>query len=338
MVQSTHPGRKQRIEAAIGYALNREWERAAEANRVLLAEMPNDLEAANRLGKALTELDDLAGAIEAYELALRIDPANGIARKNLARLQELAAGTKPKKAAKPKRTAGKRDAATPLRAGFRINALIEESGRSAELDLQRVNADAVPDTDPGDPATLITTTSGVAVQNERGELLGHIEPRAGLRLKRLIEGGNEYAVVMRRVDGGSVTVYVRETYRHPSLSDQASFLPPAAGARRRDAPRAYTRTSVLRYDGDEDDDDDDEDRDDSWPATGDDREDEDDDDPAETIASVAVTDDADDADDDSVDGDPAVAIAIDDTDLSAFEDDEEGDVDEIEPDEETAED
>ena len=328
MVQSTRPGRKQRIEAAIGFALNRQWERAAEANRALLAELPNDLEAANRLGKALTELEDFSGAIEAYEQALTIDPANAIARKNLTRLQELqqAADAKPRRGARAKPAASKREAAAATPPGFRINALIEESGRSAELELQRVIPAALPGVDPGDPATLTITPSGVAVENERGELLGHIEPRAGLRLKRLIEGGNQYAVVIRHVDGEQVTVYIRETYRHPTLSDQASFLTPAS-SRRRETPRAYTRASVLRYDGDEEDEDydldEDSDGDDDWPAPGTSSsrdDDEDDTDVGDTSDSASGTDDTEDDDDEGTD-DSDSDIELDDPNLGVFDED-----------------
>ena len=48
--------RKQRTEAAIAFALARRWEEAAAENRSLVDEFPDDIEAANRLGKALKEL------------------------------------------------------------------------------------------------------------------------------------------------------------------------------------------------------------------------------------------------------------------------------------------
>ena len=89
MVQTEGRTRRQRIEQAVAHALDRDWDLAVEENRALLKDDPDDVEAANRLGKALTELDDVAGAIEAYERARAVDPTNAIARKNLARLGEL---------------------------------------------------------------------------------------------------------------------------------------------------------------------------------------------------------------------------------------------------------
>ena len=59
---------------------------AAEAH--VLRDDPDDVETANRLGKALAELDDFASAADAYERPLAVDATNVIARKNLARSGE----------------------------------------------------------------------------------------------------------------------------------------------------------------------------------------------------------------------------------------------------------
>lgn len=240
---TSKPSRKQLIDAAIAFALNRDWERASIANRTLLEEQPNDIEAANRLGKALTELGDYPGAIAAYEQALRADPINVIAQKNIQRLQESGERTPVKRPRTRKPVPG-------APAALRPHALIEESGRSAEFTLQRPNVRALARVATGDPAELTLTPTGVAVQSTTGAALGNIEPRAGARLRRLIEGGNQYAVVIRHVDRQSITVYVRETFRDPSQADQTSFLQPSNG-RRRALPRPYTKQSVIRRERDD---------------------------------------------------------------------------------------
>lgn len=249
MVQQQRRSRKQRTETAIQYALERRWEPAAAENRALLDDFPDDLEAANRLGKALTELDDLDGAAEAYGRTLAIDQLNQIARRNLARIEELRAAGGParKRPARRAPAAGK-DAGTPRPAAVRPQALIEESGRSTEFTLLNPNAQALRRVAAGDPAELVPNARGVFVRSLTGATIGRIEARAGLRLRRMMEGGNTYAAVMRRVTEGEVTIYVREMHRDASLADQPSFLPPAAAAaRRRAAPRAYTKSSILRH-------------------------------------------------------------------------------------------
>ena len=260
MVQAERMNRRHRIDAAIAYALERRWDLAAEENRGLLDEDPTDVESANRLGKALTELGDVAGAIEAYERAVSIDPTNAIARKNLARLQEQRKAKRPPRTTPTSKASGEARPARPRRVdvateSLRTAPLIEDFGKSADLMLVRVNARGVAQVAAGDPAELEITSSGVAVKTGT-TLLGHIDPRPGLRLKRMIEGGNRYSVVVLRVADGEVEVHVRETQKHPSLVGQASFLPQAGDPRRRhSAPRAYTKPSVVQYDRTDDDED-----------------------------------------------------------------------------------
>jgi tetratricopeptide (TPR) repeat protein len=264
MVQATRRTRKQRIDSAIAYALDRRWDLAAAENQALLAEFPDDIESANRLGKALTELGDLDEARKAYQRTLELDSTNVIARRNLSRIEEMR-GSQPRR-----RTTRRASAATTAAAPaetVRPHSLIEESGKSAEFDLLEADLQALRRVSAGDPAELVVTPRGVSVQAASGAILGHIEPRAGLRLKRLIDGGNRYAVVIRRVGEDSAAIYVRETYRAPALADQPSFLPPATSARKRLAPRAYTKASIVRYQadgGDVSDETEDEERDSGW--------------------------------------------------------------------------
>ena len=267
MVQTQGQTRKQRSETAIGYALDRRWELAAEENRALLDEDPDDLEAANRLGKALTELGQVKAAIEAYQRTLAIDATNAIARKNLTRLEAQQTSSRGSRRAATSRARGKslkKKAATATQdtsqgETLRTLALVEESGKSAEFTLLRPNREAVAELSVGDSAELELTANGIAVTSTAGVALGHIEPRAGARLKRMIEGGNRYAVVVRQIGDEGATVHIRETHTDPSLVGQASFLPqPTRG--KGSTPRAYTKSSVLRHeraatDDDEDDED-----------------------------------------------------------------------------------
>lgn len=263
MVQTMKRSRKQRIDAAIAFALDRRWDLAAAENQALLAEFPDDIEAANRLGKSLTELGDLEGAMAAYQRTLERDSTNVIARRNLTRIEEM-------KDTQPKRRPPKRSVATSAGASVetvRAHSLIEESGKSAEFDLIEPDTSGLSRVSAGEPAELVPTPRGILVRSTGGADLGYIEPRAGLRLRRLIEGGNRYAAVIRRVIDSEIAIYVRETHRDPSLVDQPSFLTPATSGKRRLAPRAYTKPSIVRYQADSSDagdDSDDDDSDSSW--------------------------------------------------------------------------
>ncbi len=171
MVQAQKQTRKQRAEAAIGYALDRRWKLAAEENRALLSEDPDDLEAANRLGKALTELGQVKAALGAYRRTLTIDSTNAIARKNLERLEAQQASSRGSKSATKSRAGGKapdkaRATGTPDGAPgetLRTLALVKESGKSAEFTLLRLDREAIAGLSVGDSAALELTVNGVAV-------------------------------------------------------------------------------------------------------------------------------------------------------------------------------
>ncbi len=241
MVQATRRSRKQRTEAAIAHALARRWDEAAQENRELLEEQPDDLEAANRLGKALTELGDVKAAIQAYQRSLEIDPANAIARKNLTKLEAQVATSKGRAKDAKSRKPAAGDA-------IRTDALIDESGKSAVFELHKPNRRALKRLSTGDPVQLQPSEHGVNVKSSTRAALGHLDPRSGQRLQRLIEGGNRYEAAIRHIGDEGVTILVRETYRDPSLLDEPSFFPPSTAERRRSAPRAYARASMLHRD------------------------------------------------------------------------------------------
>lgn len=307
--------RKQRTEAAIAYALERRWDEAATENRSLLDEFPDDIEAANRLGKALTELGDLDGATTAYGRSLEIDGSNVIARRNLTRIEELRGQPKGGTTAK-RRARARRPSATPpsiTAAIARPHSLIEESGRSAEFTLLDPNAQALSQVTAGDTAELVQTPRGVSIQSAAGALLGHVEPRAAIRLRRLMDGGNQYAVVIRRIADGETTIYIRETHRAAELADQPSFLQPSTAARKRTTTtRAYTKTSVLRYGTGGSLGDDDEGDGDSWERRG-----ASDDDEMDGFGHASLQDQDQDDDDDEDDG-----LASDDDDATTHDDEE----------------
>src|SRR2546427_760218 len=82
--------RRLRSEKAIQLAMQNRWQEAAEINRQILEQYPDDVDTLNRLGKALMELGQYADARAQYHKAAGIDPSNGIAVKILARLTKFA--------------------------------------------------------------------------------------------------------------------------------------------------------------------------------------------------------------------------------------------------------
>lgn len=226
--------KRQKVERAINLAMLSRWSEAAELNRELIQEYPNEPDAYNRLGKALMELGRYREARDAYAEALRVDPMNTIAQKNLAKLTKLVedeeAGT----------------AVTLTTGPVDPSLFIEETGKTVQTALvDLAPADVRAPLNPGDTVTLDVQGTGVRVLGPTGEYLGRLEPKLGQRLIRLLEMGNQYTATVTAADDETLRIIIRETYRSPAMGDRPSFPTTA------EAFRAYTRDTVVRYDTEE---------------------------------------------------------------------------------------
>ena len=76
---------------AVNLALPGEWERATEVDKAILELFSDDVEAVNRLVKALIELGNYLDARVVLNQVCEMAPYNNIAKKNRARLDQLAA-------------------------------------------------------------------------------------------------------------------------------------------------------------------------------------------------------------------------------------------------------
>ena len=229
--------KKQWVDQAIALAMQNRWEEAVSANNQILEHNSKDVDALNRLGRALTELGRYEQAREAYGRALKADVFNTIAQRNLARLASM--GT---------------DAA-PASSGQKVDArfFIEEMGKTGVASLTRTPgrkalAAAVA---TGDQVHLRIQGRALFVDNARGESIGQIEMKLSQRLIGLMNGGNRYAAAVMAVDDSQVRVLIRETFQSPAMAGKVSF--PTRG----DAPtvRPYIKESLVRYDTDEDEED-----------------------------------------------------------------------------------
>jgi tetratricopeptide (TPR) repeat protein len=211
---------RQRLsKEAIGLALQGRWEEAEAINRDIIETFPSDVEAYNRLGRALTELGDFDGAKEAYLKALELAPENVIAKKNLARLTSLSESMATLKINPQKASTSK--AQTPRVA---LDLFITEIGKAGVVNLHNVaSVDVLAKMGFGDQVHLEARRQRLIVTNEDGEYLGEVEPRQGLRLIKLMRGGNRYDAAILNVEEAKVQVIIKEVYQHPSQVGHPSF-------------------------------------------------------------------------------------------------------------------
>ena len=204
---------------AIELALQGRWEEAEALNRDIIEKFPTDAEAHNRLGRALTELGDFDRAREAYAKAMELSPENTIARKNLARLTSISQSMAPSGSSPhrhPSRRAQSRRVALDL--------FVTEMAKAGIVNLNNVApGELLAKTGFGDQVYVETTGHHLIVKNEDGEYLGEVESKQGLRLIKLMQGGNRYDAAILSAGEERVQVIIKEVYQHPSQVGYPSF-------------------------------------------------------------------------------------------------------------------
>jgi tetratricopeptide (TPR) repeat protein len=220
----------QAAEDAVNLALASRWQEALAVNDELVERFGPDEDISNRRGKALLELGRLEEAEAAYTATLAANPANQIARRQLAKLAE--------------RRAAKGQVA-PVSASVDVAVFTDEPGKTA---ITKVILGAGIDPSqvaPGDPITVEVGEDQVAVRTLRGVDLGGVEPRISQRILKLSKSGNRYAGAITHVDGSGVQVILREIYQAPELAGTNSF-PVRKG---KEIPyRAYAKEPVAPRD------------------------------------------------------------------------------------------
>ncbi len=237
--------RNQMKDQAVKLAVGGRWEDAASLNRDFVRMFGDESEALNRLGKALTELGQIANARLAYQRAIEIEPTNTIAKRMLDKL------------------VGMKDSAAAAGSASQVDTrlFVEETGKATVANLQALDPDRKAVLDAGDIVNLKFEGSAVNVQTRDGEYVGMVEPKVGLRLSRMMAAGNQYSAALVTVSP-NIRVMIRETYQHPSMVGRVSF--PQAKAT---DFRGFTRRGLLRGQEDVDaidEDGNDEDETDDW--------------------------------------------------------------------------
>lgn len=231
--------RRQLSETAIAQATRGEWEAAVETNRELVKLGP-DVDAFNRLGKALAELGRTDEALAAYEQALERDGTNRIAQRNVERLRMVTA------AAGSARDGGKAPSEKAPATVF-----IEEMGKTGRARLINLVAPrALAPLSPGDALELAVDGDTLVATSREGVPMGTVEPRIAARLLKLIAAGNRYEAAVTAVHeaGGEVAIIIREVFTHPANFGKLSF--PTLGASAAGV-RPYMKGTALRYDDDD---------------------------------------------------------------------------------------
>lgn len=226
---------KKRLEReAVELAMQSRWEEAADKNNAIIAAFPADVDSYNRLGRALVEMGSYAEARKAYNKALELDPHNSIARKNLTRMAALSDNGA---AARPASKGAARKVSPQMFVGeFGKVGIVNMVGLAPKAVLAKLAT--------GDEVVLKLKGQNLSGETTEGEHLGDVEPSQGLRLAKLMHGGNRYTAAIAGLGEGQMKVVIKETYQDPSQEGRLSFP-----ARPAEGFRPYVREGLLRADG-----------------------------------------------------------------------------------------
>jgi len=220
--------RSQYADDAVQLAIHGKWDEAVKLNKFIIDSFGADEETQNRLGKALSELGKLKDAKAAYEVALKLNPMNSIAKKNAARINALLHQKEGLKVG-----------------GTRVdlNLFVEEMGKTVITTVESAtNADISSKVAAGDVAELKIEGDGITAETSRGVRVGQLEPKLARRLIKFMRGGNRYQAGLTSVDGNTVKLIVRETYQDPRFAGKPSF----PMRRKREVEfRPYAKESLL---------------------------------------------------------------------------------------------
>lgn len=268
-------------DQAVQAALEADWTKAVELNTAILEKNAEDLEARNRLGRALLETGKLEEAKAAYTEVIKAEPNNPIALRNVARLNTLIEHKTKTNATKSK---------------TQPRLFIEDMGKTGILRLiNPAPPQVVAKYSPGAEAELRERDGLIAVHARDGELLGFLEPKVGRRLLDLINTGNEYVVAVVSNDQQNPRVAIRETLQSPENAQRISF--PGHHRPAETKERAYIKGNFFRFGAeDEEDSEEESEETDATPTAV-----EDESEPAVTEEPLAVEADDDDDDEDEAD-------------------------------------
>lgn len=223
-------------EQAIAAALDADWPAAGDLNRKILEGAPDDVEARNRLGRALLELGKQEDAKAAYAEVLKLEPNNPVALRNSARIALLLEH---------------RTKANTTKSKTQPRLFIEDMGKTGILRLiNPAPPHVVAKYSPGAEAELREQEGLLAVHARDGELLGFLEPKVGRRLLDLLRTGNRYVTAVVSNDQQNPRVAVREVFQSAENAYRISF--PGHHRPAETKERAYIKGTFFRFGEEED--------------------------------------------------------------------------------------
>lgn len=196
---------------AISAALEARWDDALKLNKKIVKLDPQSVDALARLARAYMEMGRFNLAKKYYNEALKYDPYNPIASKNLKIIKSF------KSNGQPKNGNGHGKLSSSL--------FLQEPGKSKIINLLKVaEPQKLSQAYCGMQVGAAVKNRKITIVDEEGTYLGVLPDDICHHLMRLLKGGNKYEFFIKSVRVNSLSLLIRETFRSKRFKNQPSFL------------------------------------------------------------------------------------------------------------------
>lgn len=198
-------------QQAIDAALDSRWEEALKINKKIIKLDPKNVDALNRQAKAYMELSKPNLAKKYYSEALKIDPYNPIAQKNLKIMKSFKSNGQTFTSYSAKRLSP--------------SLFLQEPGKTKIVNLLKVaEPQKLSHAFCGMKVEMTVKNRKITIVDSDGNYLGVLPDDMSHLLLRLFKGGNKYDLFIKSVRVNSLSVIIKEVFRSKKFKNQPSFL------------------------------------------------------------------------------------------------------------------
>lgn len=207
----------QLFKRAINAALDNKWEDAIKLNRQIIKLDPCNVDALNRQAKAYMELGRFNLSKKYYNEALKYDPYNPIALKNLKIIKAFKTNQRKTN-----------DPCTQIpngQARLSPSLFLQEPGKTKVVNLLKVaEPQKLSHVYCGMKVEAVSKNRKIIITDLNQQYLGVLPDDVSHHLIRLLKGRNKYELFVKSIRVNGLCVLIRETFRSKRFKNQASFL------------------------------------------------------------------------------------------------------------------
>ena len=199
---------------AIDAALSSQWDEALKINKQIIKVEPQNVDALNRLARGYMELGKGNLAKKYYSEALKFDPYNPIAIKNLKII----------KAFKPN---GSIEHAPFLNGYAKLSPslFLQEPGKTKIVSLLKVaEPQKLSQAFCGMKVEMVIKNRKITIVDLNENYLGVLPDDISHLMLRLLKGGNKYELFIKSIKVNALAILIKEMYRSKKFKNQPSFL------------------------------------------------------------------------------------------------------------------